>query len=358
MAPFPALALLGLVITGVYYDPLSAENGGEAIQLENTGTQALDLTALTLTTKGGAITLPAQSILPGGALLIADAGWSGPDGLRDNASWPDADVETSLSLANTDGWVELRDKTSGEVLDRLAWNSSRKAKEGELFTPSGARTPLFRNSSSTVTSIPVTIIIADGPPTIANVSMTDDVALPGVQLLSYERTITLEADFAEPNGAPFGAVARFQGKDAEFLPVTPIAPETNASYDAPTRYRATITLSALPPGPYEITIIASDGDASATQAVPFTVLASATISVSGPLRFAGTPGTSASDSVTVTNDGNTPRHVRVQRMPAGTDCTPTAFELQAGESRVLDCTLTIPFGVPGERSDRVSVLVE
>ncbi len=349
-----AIALLGLVITGTYYDPLLSETGGEAIQLENLGNTAISFADATLITKSGAINLPRTTIPPGGAFLITDSGWSDPAGLRDNLSWPGADLETPLSLANTASWIEIRDRASNETTSRLEWNSTVKAREGKLFTPQGETNAVFRNSSSAVTTIPVTIIIANGPPIIVNVTVTDDASSPGIQLMSYARTIHVEATIHEPNGESFSAVARFDGRDTEFVQQS----ENPLSASTPAVFTADIAVSALAPGDYTLSILASDGAATATSNVHITVLASSSVSVSGPLRFSGVPGTPVGDVVTITNQGNTERTVTVQHVPVGATCTPLSFTLAPGEAQALACSLVIPAGQPGEVRERVTILTQ
>jgi len=333
MVPF---ILLGLIISGVYYDPIQAENGGEAIVLENNGSTPITLPMLV--TKSSSITLPSSTLLPGQGYLIADTGWST---LRDNASWPDADFETSLSLANTESFVELRQDNI--TLDRLAWNSTNKSREGYMFTHSGESAPVFRNSSSSLAYVDATVTILNGPPQILGVSITDDAQAAGVQLLSYNRTITVSARIFDVDNDTINAAVTFLGKQYEL--------EQNAS-----TFTAEIPLESVTPGNYSLTITADDGSVSVNETEEITVLSSTSISVDGELVFRGAASSNQTASFSLRNNGNTAKTVSVNRPIAGMSCN-LPIKLGPGESSGVRCSMILPSAAPGTYNYKLQLLV-
>lgn len=344
----PVLLLLLLTVTpttalsiaGVYSDPIQAENGGEAVQLENPTATPVTLGSYTLATKQSTYPLPAVTLLPGSGYLIADTGW---DALKDDASWPAADLEVNLALSNTDGFVEIRD-ANGTVVERLSWNSTTKAREGELLTKDGATAPFFRNSNAELHTIEATVTILDGAPTIATVTVTDDVdSEPGVQLLSYNRTISVSAAITDPNNGSVSATATFLGKEYELL--------GNAS-----TFTGELAFAALAPGDYLIAITATDGNMTSEHEVTVHVLSSTSVRISGPLELAGAPGANATGSFTVTNNGNTDKRISVTHDVPGAQCAPLLFSLGAGEEQKVTCATRIAENAPGTRTYSVRIL--
>ncbi len=110
-----------IVIQQVLYDPLN-ENGGEAVELKNTGSQPVDISGWTISTVSSLndATIPEGSvILPGRTFLVADSGWSEK---RDNPSWKLADYEEAITLSNTNGGVALI--KGNDTIDSLCWGET------------------------------------------------------------------------------------------------------------------------------------------------------------------------------------------------------------------------------------------
>jgi hypothetical protein len=118
----------GVVISQVLYDP-GAESGGEAVELRNDGTTAADISFWLLSTEASLTdaTVPNGTLLPaGGTYLVADEGWSSA---KDNAAWRNADTEQTLTMANANSGVALKDST-GRIIDAVGWGDAAEIKQG------------------------------------------------------------------------------------------------------------------------------------------------------------------------------------------------------------------------------------
>jgi len=108
-----------VVINQVLYDPVGTESGGEAVELKNDGSSAVDVSGWILSTESSAAdaTLPSGTVIRAGeTFLIADVGWNAS---RDNSSWKSADYEEKITLGNTDSGVALL--KNGTVIDAVGW---------------------------------------------------------------------------------------------------------------------------------------------------------------------------------------------------------------------------------------------
>ena len=322
-----ATIILALTIFSTYPDPLQAENGGEAVQLYNPGSTPSSTDGLVIATKTSTYTLPVATILPGAGYLIADTGWST---LRDNTSWPDADYETGLSLANTDGLVELRQTlTNGSylVLDSLAWNSTLgRAREGYAWTHQREARPFFFNSSAQLVPFTITVEETLAPPTITNITLPDDAPQNGIQLMGYARTITVRAIIT----GDATVTARLAGRETELERV-----------DNSTRYQGQLTLPAVSAGEYELVITATSATGDTTERVDVTVLPTATIAVE-TLTLRGAEGAQTTGVLALRNQGNAQRTVRLATLPSGITCAPNSLTLEPGMNATFNCA-----GVPG-----------
>jgi len=118
----------------VYYDPVSTESGGEAIELYNPDPYDIDIGGWIIATESSEkdAVLPANSSIPAkGFFLIADDGW---DEKKDSPDWRSADFTTPITMNNDDSGIALRN-SSGALLDALGWGSASGIKEG-LFSNS------------------------------------------------------------------------------------------------------------------------------------------------------------------------------------------------------------------------------
>lgn len=115
-----------VVINQVLFDPIKAENGGEAIELYNNNDVNVDISSWYISTERSEkdIILPEKTILQSNNyFLITDKNWSD---LKDNQLWRNADFQESITLNNKDSGVILKDK-QGTIIDYLNWT---KVKEG------------------------------------------------------------------------------------------------------------------------------------------------------------------------------------------------------------------------------------
>lgn len=120
----------------VYYDPVSTESGGEAVELYNPDPYDIDIGGWIIATESSErdAVLPANSSIPAkGFFLIADDGW---DEKKDNPDWRSADFTTPITMNNDDSGIALRN-SSGALLDALGWGSASGINEG-LFSGSPA----------------------------------------------------------------------------------------------------------------------------------------------------------------------------------------------------------------------------
>ncbi|MBI4439742.1 lamin tail domain-containing protein [Candidatus Woesearchaeota archaeon] len=109
-------------ISEVYYDPVNTESGGEAVELYNPGSAPVDISGWIIRTEASVAdaTIPSGKIIqPESYFLIADAGFSSS---KDNPSWPDADYEEAITLANTDSGIALIE--NGTAIDAVGWGSA------------------------------------------------------------------------------------------------------------------------------------------------------------------------------------------------------------------------------------------
>lgn len=128
-------AYADIVINQVLYDPLSAESGGEAVELLNTGASAVDISGWVLKTESSDsdATIPAAVVLqPGQSFLVADEGWSS---IKDNSSWKSADYEEKMTLGNSDSGIALMFNSA--VIDAVGWGDEEAIESG-LFEGSPA----------------------------------------------------------------------------------------------------------------------------------------------------------------------------------------------------------------------------
>lgn len=131
-----SLSSSAVEIHQVYYDPVSTESGGEAIELYNPDPYDIDIGGWIIATESSErdAVLPANSSIPAkGFFLIADDGW---DEKKDNPDWRSADFTTPITMNNDDSGIALRN-SSGALLDALGWGSASGINEG-LFSNSPA----------------------------------------------------------------------------------------------------------------------------------------------------------------------------------------------------------------------------
>lgn len=215
-----------VVISTALYDPLGSESGGEAVELRNDGA-AIDIGGFVLATETSSAdaTIPAGTMLAAGATyLIADTGWAAA---KDSPAWKDADHEETLTMANSNSGIALKD-SAGTVIDAVGWGDSAEIKQG-LFegTPAAeaeagqalirdgdtgnnradfsAAEPAFLSGETVLLVVNVTNATLILP--LGAALREDDSAEPGIRLQPHPgaaRTLHLEAHY---NGTSVSATA-------------------------------------------------------------------------------------------------------------------------------------------------------
>ncbi|MBI5398925.1 lamin tail domain-containing protein [Candidatus Woesearchaeota archaeon] len=209
-----------VIINQVLYDPIGSETGGEAIELYNPTSVSINISGWVVKTASSATdaVLGNNVVLePAQYYLIADAGWSSA---KDNASWPAADHEEPITLANTNSGIALLQGST--IVDAVGWGDSAliapdlfegtpapqvipgQALRRVLFADSNnnsadflAFIPDFHSSAGTnVTSgndsgsgsnISLTLTVTNSLPQIDQLtpSPDEDAFFPGIQILPF-----------------------------------------------------------------------------------------------------------------------------------------------------------------------------
>lgn len=112
-----------IVISKVLYDPVGTESGGEAIELWNTGNEAVNINHWVIATASSSTdaVLPSATILPGQRFLIADEGWSEN---KDDEEWRNADFTDRITMGNKDSGVALI--FNGSIVDAVGWGDAEE----------------------------------------------------------------------------------------------------------------------------------------------------------------------------------------------------------------------------------------
>jgi len=122
-------AQASVVVSQVLYDPINTESGGEAVELRNDGSSAVNISKWVLATEStpNDAVIPESTFLePGKTYLIADKGW---DSSKDNPAWKSADLEEIITMANADSGIAIKD-ASGAVIDAVGWGKAENIKAG------------------------------------------------------------------------------------------------------------------------------------------------------------------------------------------------------------------------------------
>ncbi len=337
-----------IIITQVLYDPINSESGGEAVELYNPMPNAIDISGWVISTE----TSRADVIFPEGAVirsgsyyLVSDAGWSTG---KDVASWPEADFEEAMTLANTDAGIALSSGSS--VIDAVGWGteanignglykgsphigvgsgeSLARVKNGSSYADSGnnladfaASIPSFRNSSygnSYGSSEMAVVAVVQGSfPAINSVEILtdDDSAAAGSQINpepKKNKTVEISAVVSHNNGNSYlnGVVMAVNGSRIQMA--------STALNSTSSLYRAEFNMSYYAAaGNYTITVIATDNSgfsANSSSNFEYTSLIAMEIDANS-IQFAAMPGQSAevigdydeatAANTTINNIGNT-----------------------------------------------------
>lgn len=282
-----------MIITQVLYDPAGTESGGEAVELYNPAASSVNLSGWVLATETSPTdaTIPQGSIICSGCYyLVADANWSGA---KDNSSWPNADYEEAITMANTDAGVALKD-SNGSVVDAVGWgnpagigaglfegvphsgtgsgNSLVRKTANSSYVDTGNNSndfadaaPGFRNSSSPPSAadanaeIGITIVVGGSGPVISSLAVLtdDDGFLAGSQVSPApggSRIVNVEAIVMDSNGFSDIAAVTLAFNSASFTMAKKAEVNSTAAV-----YNASFSLSSsFPAGNYTVTATAAD----------------------------------------------------------------------------------------------------
>ncbi|MBU2561730.1 MAG: lamin tail domain-containing protein [Nanoarchaeota archaeon] len=354
LMPGMCLAAEHVIISEVLYDPTGTETGGEAVEIYNPTAGPIDISGYVIKTESS----PADATIPDGTTLpahtfylIADTGWST---LKDDASWPQADHEEAITMANTDAGVALA-LPNGTIIDAVGWGNPAGIGEGLYeWTPTplvaaghsirrtdltadsddnsadfAESTPEPQNSSATAggeenpsQSITITVDVENNAPSVDAVTVLgdEDTSTAGVQISPVPEStkeVTVSADVTDTDGTTsiMGVFATVNGPAGQ----KNLTMEKTSDLNSTTaRYNTTILMEFHDAaGTYSITITAEDSATSSTLSTAFEYLSMTAISVdSASLQFTGARlgGTtdisgdfalSTTDTPTVRNIGNT-----------------------------------------------------
>ncbi len=200
------LVQAGVVINQVLYDPVGTESGGEAVELKNFGSSAVDISGWVLSTESSDVdsTIPDNTVLQSGAVfLIADEGWD--DG-KDDSSWKSADYEEKITVGNTDSGIALI--SGGSVVDAVGWgdeaNIENNMYEGSPAVPVPAGKALLRIQDTDDNSEDFVEAVADFQPGFpVPVTANVTISLPSIEIspfldLNPEATLTIRNNGVDP----------------------------------------------------------------------------------------------------------------------------------------------------------------
>lgn len=202
------LVQAGVVINQVLYDPVGTESGGEAVELKNFGSSAVDISGWVLSTESSDAdaTIPDNTVLqPGAVFLITDEGW---DDLKDDSSWKSADYEEKITLGNSDSGIALI--SGGSVVDAVGWgdeaNIENNMYEGSPAAPVSSGRALIRTHDTDDNSEDFVEALADfqdGIPVPVTANVT--ISLPSIEIspfldLNPEATLTIRNNGADSVG--------------------------------------------------------------------------------------------------------------------------------------------------------------
>ena len=143
-------------IAAVFVDDIGAGDGdGEWVLLYNQTETPVSLNGWLIRDSGGAtndVVIPDSTIAAHGFLLIADAGFNG---VKDVASWPNADILDAVTFSNGADGITLLD-TTWQTIDRAGWNGELVDVEGTAFA-AGSGQLLVRKAHSLSTAIDILV---------------------------------------------------------------------------------------------------------------------------------------------------------------------------------------------------------
>ena len=337
-----------IIISQVLYDPAGTESGGEAVELYNPGASSVNISGWVLATETSPTDATIQHvavICSGCYYLVADSNWSSA---KDNASWPNADHEEAITLANADAGVALKD-SNGSIVDAVGWGNPVNIGVGlfESFPHGGSgsgnslarrivngsyldtnnnsndffsTTPNFRNSNSSasaaaVGSAEIKILIVDSgsAPVVQSLSITDDDSfLAGSQVSPVpkgNKTVTVDAIISDVNGVAdiASVIATFNASNFTMAKKADI--NSTAAF-----YSGSFNLSSsFPAGNYSISITAKDNSQlSSTASVSFEYMSMIALDADlSSLIFFASPGSTYETAAAADNPNSTVTNITI-----------------------------------------------
>ncbi len=344
-----AAANSNLIITQVLYDPITSESGGEAVELYNPTASAIDISGWVVSTETSLtdVVFPLGTVIRSGSYyLVADVGWGAS---KDVASWPEADYEEALTLANTDAGVALSNGTS--IIDAVGWGNEAnigaglyegtphsgagsgeglaRVKNGSSYADTGnniadfeATIPVFHNSSygSSRNSgeIAVVAVVEGSFPEINSFKiLTDDDSSSGGSQINPEpkrnKAVEVSAVVSHGNGNGYvNGVTMQIGSSIFDMTVNQTINSTSSLYAA--EFNMSYHAAA---GNYTVSVKATDKSGfSANSSSSFEYTSLIAMELDTPsLQFAAMPGTASeiigdydeatAANTTISNIGNT-----------------------------------------------------
>ena len=338
-----------VIISQVLYDPAGTESGGEAVELYNPTASSVNISSWVLATETSPTdaTLPHGTVICGGCYyLVADSNWSNA---KDNASWPNANYEEAITLANLDAGIALKD-SNGSVVDAVGWGNpanigsglfegiphtgsssgsslQRKAVNGSYVDTNNnsndffSGIPNFHNSSSSSgaaavgsAEIKITIVVTGSAPVIQSLSITDDDSLLAGNQVSPipkgNKTVTVDAVISDSNGvadiasaiATFNALNFTMSKKAD---INSTAAVYSASFNLSSNFQA---------GNYSVSITAKDNSQlSSTASASFEYLSMIALDVdTSSLVFFASPGSVYEAATTADSPNSTATNITIR----------------------------------------------
>jgi len=121
-------AFASVVINQILYNPINSESGGEAIELYNNGNEDINISKWIIATEAS----QTDAIIPENTFicakcyyLIADKNWNQS---KDNMSWPEADIETPLTMYNSNSGIALI--KNEQTIDAVGWGNPDEITDG------------------------------------------------------------------------------------------------------------------------------------------------------------------------------------------------------------------------------------
>lgn len=317
-----------IIIKEVLYDPIDSETTGEAILLYNDGSSSIDVSEWILSTESSAtdVTIPTSTVIaPEGYLLIADIGFSLN---KYNPSWPDADYEEPITLANTDAGLAL--KNGDIIIDAVGWGNLNAINirlfEGNPHTGSGegnslrrtndtndnsvdfyTTTPLFYQSQNPSIGLEFfldVVVNITSPMQILRIEILEDdnSSTEGIQIkpiLNESRLFEIKVELSHENNVNEIDYVKAVIGNKKFTMSS--AEENGTSLF----YRVNVSMDYYDePGLYDLEIEVMDGGEVKSDYKTFEYLESAGMTMTGAIQIKMPAGNTSVETITFKNVGN------------------------------------------------------